>query len=410
MTTVNLVIDVGQPEDTVPGPGQPPAPNAGFNRAIQDSVAALRAQGVPTIWVTMGKGYRLIEPEKSWPQADAGPRSRLDLHRLGFDTVTPARDEAIFTKLFKGSFLSRDQAADPDVQQYLERQIPDQHMGGYDPSAGSRFDHIVANVAGLGSPDRLIDGPDLASHLRGMGCDHVTVMGVYLDHCVTDAALGSAAEGLRTTVVTDRVISSRDHAQTQSASANRDELESELEQARRSPGDRGLTKDQAARSSDIEFTSFSQLRRALVADAEHRPSAQEILSDQSKSPSERVTDLINGVLRPQAARLAARGNTTGHRLYAAMAERLEQRMDRSGGDRTTQLLDAVRADLAGFSAGAARQRAEGDGLAQDLCDWAAAAEQRAGRDDPAAPRETPVAAALGSSRSRAVSGRAPGAR
>lgn len=200
---VNLVVDVGFNSES-------PMTDAerGYHEKLSARIDELRAQGIPTVWISMSNHSTLHAPEQNWPAAHPQPRDPEALARLDFTEHGPAGskpftdenrafvekfgpkdDEYIYPKAFFDAFTGVDDIQ--RLQPYLN---------------GQRAAQYAIDI------HKAIDGPQLKDLLKQWGTQEVLLEGGNADVCVMSTAMGAAMQGLKATVLTDLVVSRDDPA------------------------------------------------------------------------------------------------------------------------------------------------------------------------------------------------------
>jgi nicotinamidase-related amidase len=166
---VNIVIDVGdfdgKPEDR--------AAHDAYIKKINESVEALRKEGIPTVFIAITDEHQVHE------KLDAETRKTLKLTELD---VRPG--DIVFEKRFMSGFPTlEDIRNSPELEKYIISQRGVEHGGADFAKAFDKTDVTLKHL--------LHDA------------QHVTIMGAMAQYCVTDNACDAAWHGKRVTVFSD---------------------------------------------------------------------------------------------------------------------------------------------------------------------------------------------------------------
>jgi len=193
---VNLIVDIQF--------GTDPA----FIERVRRSADALRARGIPTIWLTMDNRSQLFEPTESWPSTSLRSRNIGELEQGGFfghepdateeqlrkfrehfSQYGPRTDEAMYPKAFFDAFSTPESIKHLGARQHYVEQERPQHIGGI---------------------DNVFYGQTFLDYLKSLGVEQVTIMGGNADVCVTETAMGAARNGIGVTILSDHLVSGKD--------------------------------------------------------------------------------------------------------------------------------------------------------------------------------------------------------
>ena len=167
---VNLVIDVGD----FPANGKPEdrAAHDAYIKKINESVAALREEGIPTIFIAINEVNEVYE------RADAAKLKELRLTELD---IRPG--DIVFEKRFMSGFPSLEEIRNsPELEKAIISQRGE--YGGADYAKAFEKSDVTLK------------------HLLH-DAQHVTIMGAMAQYCVTDNACDAAWNGKRVTVFSD---------------------------------------------------------------------------------------------------------------------------------------------------------------------------------------------------------------
>ena len=218
---VNIVIDAGD-WDPVHSKGSKAEHDADIRR-INESVEALRKQGIPTIFVMIGNDT--VAHPGSQPR-EPGLIQRLHMTELN---ILPGDD--IVEKRLMSSFTTLDDIKNSHV---VEKYI-----------AGQRKDGVNYREAKWGTIT-------LGDLLEAKGARHVTLMGAVAQYCITDTAIDAARRGLDVTVLTNTVAGWHDKAILDRIEVPADpkvtakQIVSTLNEVRADPENRGIDKTDTA--------------------------------------------------------------------------------------------------------------------------------------------------------------------
>jgi len=171
-------------------------------KKIHESVEQMRKAGIPTVWIALGDRNALHKPASNNTTA----RDTADIERAGFfghppgeidkahlkefkklmKQYGPKKDEAIFTKTYFGSFSEPDDLKRPGLASHIKGQ----HNGDAAATA--------------------LSGKTLHEYLQSLHTQRVTIMGCNSDVCVMETAMGAAMKGMKSVVISDRVMSEDD--------------------------------------------------------------------------------------------------------------------------------------------------------------------------------------------------------
>ncbi|TAL29291.1 MAG: isochorismatase family protein [Alphaproteobacteria bacterium] len=166
---VNIVIDVG---DFHGGTEAEKASHDAYIKKINQSVAALREEGIPTVFIAITNENQVHE------KLDAETRKTLKLTELDIKL-----GDIVFEKRFMSGFPTlEDIRNSPELEKYIISQ---------------RSDHGGADYA------KAFEKTDLTLKHLLHDAEHVTVMGAMTQYCVTDNACDAAWHGKRVTVFSD---------------------------------------------------------------------------------------------------------------------------------------------------------------------------------------------------------------
>ncbi len=189
---VNIVIDVQDHRERPPG--APPSTledmdetvRAAYLKSVRDTVEEFRQRGIPTIFVAIGDSSQL------YPAGE-----QRDLAKLSLTSVAPRPDEDIFLKRFMDTFTDiKDVRASTELAAYIGNQRPDNKLEN-------------GNIKGAHFGETTF-----LDHLKALGVEQVTIMGTMAEFCITDNALGAAMNGIKATILTDKVAGWKDHTYT----------------------------------------------------------------------------------------------------------------------------------------------------------------------------------------------------
>ena len=252
-------------------------------KRVAAHVEEMRRAGIPTVWVTLGEKAGL----DTGTTGATGPRSVDSLNKAGFfghgpDTdpahlakfqelmakYGPRADEAVYTKPYFGAFTE---------QKHIER------FGA----------HLAQVRSDIPNPHEALNGPTLAKYLHDMGVKEVTLMGGNSNVCVTETAMGAAMNGIKATVLSDRVVSHDDQSFSRSR-FQMDKVRGKLN---------NITDNPAALANDQTHSAFSN--PDLLTTAEKRAIRHNVEVRSS-------TDYLRPVVRAQRSRFMPPEGVTRH--------------------------------------------------------------------------------------------------
>jgi len=222
-----------------------------YRKAIRDSIDALRARGVPTLYMTMGDSTELHLHTEPWSIKAAAVRDRAELSDLQLTGLSPRVDEDIFRKRFMSGFID---VADVIVSPEMEKYIINQRRNG------ERY------------KEAYFGRPTLLQHIRALGVESISIMGGMTEYCITDNALDAVRNGFRVTLLPDLVVPERHiiwdasprHATNQTA-----KIKNKLGEIVSNPSSRGYKAAEAealkAVLQRLEFRRFSEFISELDA-------------------------------------------------------------------------------------------------------------------------------------------------
>lgn len=175
---VNLVIDIGDYDEKHSKISR--EEHDRYVKGVRETAAALREQGIPTVWVAITDQNRIHD---KWGQADV---EKLRMTELGVQKATAdAPGDILFEKRFMSGFTTQEQLeGSKALADYIASQRKD----------GANYKEAFAN------------GPEhtLTHLLRDV--KHVIVNGGMGQYCVTDNSIDAALQGKGVTVVNSNVM------------------------------------------------------------------------------------------------------------------------------------------------------------------------------------------------------------
>lgn len=250
-----------------------------FRQRIGEAVGLLRAEGVPSLFMSIGDSTELHLPVQPWSRQMPARRDAAFLSRVELSGIGPRVDEPVLQKRFMSGFVSSlaDVRASPEREAYLTRQRFDGR------------DYAEAHFGPLG----------LGDYMQGCGVRHVTIMGGMTSYCITDNALENALRGYRVTVFPE-LITSRDtewHSAPSHAATEGRKLAATLEEIVRDPAGRGY---HAGDAQSLRDAAARIEQRSLTEHLDHLKANEPGV----RQPFNRRAGLL-GMLAPAGLALAA---------------------------------------------------------------------------------------------------------
>jgi nicotinamidase-related amidase len=177
-----------------------------YHERLAETVDRLRQAGIPTIWISMSNHSELHAPTQTWPAAAPQPRDPEALARLDF-----AEHDAAGPKPFTDENRAFIQKYGPKADEYVfPKAFFDAFAGAEDTGRMEKYLNDQRAPQYAIDIHKAISGPQMKELLQSWGTQQVLIEGGNADVCVMSTAMGAAMAGIKSTILTDLVVSRDD--------------------------------------------------------------------------------------------------------------------------------------------------------------------------------------------------------